>query len=103
MLRLKPGVRVHGLCPEIVLALIAAHAAYQQRGADCVLTAGIDSTHKRGSLHYAGRAVDLRTNMLKPGEAQAIAVELQDALGPDFDALLETDHLHLEWDPKEAY
>jgi hypothetical protein len=101
---LKPGVRVHGLKPEIVLALIPAHAIWREHGGQLVVTSGVDGTHKRASKHYSGQAVDLRIQGM-PQAAQAIAA-LKLALGDDYDVILEAagtpnEHCHLEYDPKE--
>ena len=103
MLSLKPGVRVLGLRPEILLFVMAAQAAYAKRGADLVITSGIEGTHSRGSEHYTGLAVDVRTSNLAPSQVTDVIAELKAALGPDFDILLEDDHLHAEWDPKDPY
>jgi len=69
-----------------------------------VITSASDSTHKKESLHYGlkgdsrCRAVDLRIkNLTNPQET---AKELKRRLGPDFDIVLEADHIHLEYDPK---
>ena len=97
---IKPGVRVLGIRPELVLALQIAQAIYAERSAPLVITSIIDSTHEVGSLHYAGCAADLR---LPPDNALAVVVALHDALGPDFDVVLEGDHVHLEWQPKTPY
>lgn len=106
MLQIKPGVRVHGLKPEILLALQIATEIYQKHGFDCVLTSAIDGKHSRGSRHYTGSAIDLRTRHLPdPG---TIADEIKTALGADYDVVLEgmgtpNQHIHIEFDPKDAY
>ena len=103
MLSLKTGVRVLGIRPELLLAVIVAERAYAEAAADCVITACVDSKHSRGSLHYSGAAVDLRTNNLHPGEADKIIARLRACLGADFDVLLESDHIHIEFQPKEPF
>lgn len=102
MLRLKPGVTLLGLQPQMVVALIAAHSLYDKRGAECVITAGNDGTHSDTSEHYAGRALDLRTNNLPdpPRDAPAIVNELTKALGRDYQVLFEGDHIHMAYKPK---
>lgn len=97
MLKIKPGASLLGLAPQMIVALIAAESAYKRRGADLVITSGSDGHHSLTSLHYAGHAIDLRTRNLKPGEAGDIARELKEALGEHFDVVLESDHLHLEY------
>src|SRR5690349_11589925 len=102
MLALKPGVTLLGLQPQTLLALVVAHALYDKRGVECVITAGNDGTHSETSEHYAGRAVDLRINNLPSPivDGRAIVSELTQALGRDYQVLLETDHIHLAYKPK---
>lgn len=100
MLMLKPGVRIAGLRPEILFAIVAAERAYAELGADCVLTACVDGKHSPGSLHYVGQAVDFRTSTITAEKRQSLTARLRSALGEDFDVILETDHLHIEYQPK---
>lgn len=102
-MRIKAGVRVHGLRPEILLALMVAESVYRRREAELVLTCGIDGQHSRGSKHYIGNAIDLRLHNLPPGTWQEVREEIAGALGIDYDVVLEDDHIHIEFDPKIAY
>ncbi len=61
MLFIKPGVRITGLRPEILLAAVAAERVYEAAGHDFTITACVDGKHMAGSLHYAGTAIDVRT------------------------------------------
>lgn len=102
-LSIKSGTgaaRVLGLRPEIVIAVMVANDVFQEAGFDCVITAGIDGSHSRGSIHYKGLAVDIRTRHVPQLEHPKIVAKLQERLGDDFDVVLEGDHLHLEYDPK---
>jgi hypothetical protein len=99
MLRLKPGVDLRLLEPQIVVALMVAQSIYTQYDAECVITSGRDGKHSDRSLHYLGRAVDLRTRMFTASAITALANELRDCLGPQYDVVVESDHIHLEWDP----
>jgi hypothetical protein len=102
-MQIKPGVRVHGLRPEIVLAVLAAESAWRDAGAECVVTSVIDGKHSQGSLHYAGAAVDIRTrNLAEPALSRAIN-KLRESLGEDFDVVFEKDHVHVEFQPKKPY
>jgi hypothetical protein len=99
-LKLKPGVRVLGLKPEILTAMLVAESII---GDAFVITAAVDSNHKAGSLHYAGLAVDFRTNDLT--SPMDTILKLRDALGPEYDVLLEDSglpnaHGHIEFQPK---
>ncbi len=98
-MRLKRGVKLNGMSPQILLAIMVAEpifAKYQKQ--ELVVTSVTDSKHGRGSKHYIGNAVDLRTRNLS--NPTAVEIHLASALGPEFDVVLESNHLHIEWDPK---
>ena len=102
-MKLKLGVSVLGIKPEILLAVIVAERIWSGAGVELVVTSCTDGQHSRGSKHYAGCAVDIRTHGLP--DAPAIVQALGEALGPGYDVLLEGvgtpgEHCHVEWDPK---
>lgn len=99
---IKPGVRVLGVRPEIVLALAIVKDAYVTRdqGAQFVVTSIMEGTHKRASLHYMGCAADLR---LPTQFAAEIVADAKARLGDDYDVILEGNHVHLEFQPKSPY
>jgi len=101
MLLLKPGVRLAGLQPEILLAVIAAERVCAEMGVDCVITACVDGVHQAGSLHYCGLAVDLRRRDFRPGDADKAITRIKQCLGADYDVVLENDHIHIEFDQKQ--
>lgn len=98
---LKAGVRLLGIRPEMVVAIMVAQEVYRANGADLAVTSVIDGTHSRASKHYTGCGVDLRTRHLQ--DPAKVHRELKDALGEDFDVILEDDHIHVEYDPKSPY
>lgn len=100
MLKLKPGVRLDGLRPEIIPAIIAAETTYALYDAPLVLTSVTDGKHGARSFHYSGLAFDARTSEVTRTEAAQIAESLREALGTCYDVVLEADHLHVEYDPK---
>jgi hypothetical protein len=100
MLMLKPGVRITGMRPEILLAAVAAERVYEEAGHDFVITACLDGKHMTGSYHFAGAAIDVRTRDLQPADVQKIIARIKSCLGDDFDVLLEADHIHIEFQPK---
>lgn len=102
MLSLKPGVRITGLRPEILLAVVAAERAYAEAGLDTMVTSCIEGKHSSGSFHYAGAAADLRTNHVPADKLQTLVEKIRVALGGDFDVILEADHLHIEFQPKRS-
>ena len=93
---IKNGVDLRGLTPQMAIAYTIATKCYGQY--DCVITSANDSKHGPNSLHYSGRALDLRTRHLNEQGLQAVFHKLKEALGEQFDVVLESDHIHLEWD-----
>lgn len=100
MLRIKRGVRLEGLQPQMTVALQVAEGLYRKYGEDCVVTSGTDGRHSVGSLHHCGRAVDLRNRTIPAAKRGQLVADLQDALGPEYDVLGEDDHVHVEYDPR---
>ena len=100
MLSLKQGVSVSDLQPQIVLGLLVANSVFSRYAKSVVVTSGSDGQHMAGSLHYSGNAVDLRSHDLLPQTLNRIVLDLRSALGRDFDVFIESDHIHLEYDPK---
>lgn len=98
----KQGVRVQGMSPEIMLAISVAHMVYVSQGNNCIITAVSDGKHMPGSLHYKGRAVDLRLPAMPNtvAHAQMIANQIRMGLTNEYDVILEKDHIHIEFDPK---
>ena len=98
------GARLTGARPEIVAVMLVAVGVYDRHARDCVVTSVTEGKHRKGSLHYVGSAVDLRTRHLPGGasgsDAQAVGDQLRAALGPDFDVIVEKNHVHIEHQPK---
>lgn len=100
-LAIKPGARVQGLTGEIRLGLSVAEGVYAEANTLCVVTCGVDGKHMAASKHYSGNAVDLRINNLPAtSPPQAIVNKIKERISPDYDVVLEGDHIHLEYDPK---
>lgn len=99
MIAIKKGVRVEGLRPEILLAIINANDWFMAEGLKMTITSGTEGRHSNRSKHYIGQAVDLRTNHLGDG-AQLRLRQWIAELGADYDIVQESSHLHIEFDPK---
>lgn len=105
-MKLKGGVRLTDLCPQMALGAVIVAAVFERFGAECVVTSGNDSRHSERSLHYKGRAMDFRTKFESlNGREQALRDAVKEALGDEFDVVIEAigttnEHLHVEWDPK---
>ena len=101
MLLLKPGVRIVGIRPEVVLAVLAAERVFEEAGYDLTLTSCLEGVHGRASLHFSGCAVDLRTRGISTDDLPKLVARLRECLGEDFDVVLETTHIHAEYQPKQ--
>lgn len=100
MLSIKAGVQVGGLRPEMILAVMVAERIWSGFGVELVITSALDGKHSQTSLHYAGCAVDFRTNQMASDAIQEAARTLKEALGQDFDVIIEKDHVHVEFQPR---
>ena len=90
---------------EIRRALNAIEHVYRDvAGHEAVITSTTEGTHSPGSLHYAGQAVDVALpgthGMTSTASPQDIAKALRSLLGPNYDVVVERDHIHVEYDPK---
>lgn len=94
-------VRVKGISTELLFGLMVANDVYKNHGQELIITSLVDGKHSETSLHYDGDAADLRTYFFKDKkEIEQVAQELRERLGPDFDIVVEKDHIHMEFQPK---
>ena len=103
-MKLKYGIRLTDLSPQIVLAAMVVQECYRELGGVATITSANDSTHGVNSLHYKGRALDFRTRDFE-GDKHALLALIRASLGENFDVLLEDEggpqeHIHCEHDPK---
>ena len=96
---IKPGVKLLGVRPELIVGLMACQSIYQRHGIDFVITSVRDGKHSHNSLHYSGQAADLRTRQMSKGTAKQIVAEISTAVGNQFDVILESNHIHIEFQP----
>ncbi len=99
-MRLKEKVSTKQLTPQTLLAIMIAQEVYRDFQAQLVITSICDGLHSSKSKHYEGNAFDCRTKHLSMTKAANIAATLQDRLGDEYDVVLESDHLHVEFDPE---
>jgi len=110
MIRIGLKCRLQGIRPELIVALIALEGILRKHG-DVVVTIShaLDGTHTRASIHYAGGALDIVfSSSLEMEVKRQIVEEFIGSVGQDFDILFEdpgeeNEHIHAEWQPKEAY
>ncbi len=94
---IKAGVDISRLRPEIRKKLSRlATIIWECNEGEMVVTSTYEGNHSESSLHYANLAIDIRKNIMKPLSFKQIKREL----GRDYDVILESDHIHIEYDPK---
>jgi hypothetical protein len=98
-LRIKKGVRILGMKTEILFACIIAEGIFAQYGVPCVITEGTEGKHTPHSHHKKGLAVGFRTRMVPAELHEELAERLEKALGDEFQVILHTTHIHVEYDP----
>jgi len=69
-------------------------------GTEAVITSTYEGTHGLSSLHYSNEAIDIRKHSKKV-YAERFFTALKKEIGKDFDIVLESTHIHIEYDPKE--
>jgi hypothetical protein len=106
-LYLKTGVHLNGahMYPEMVKIVAVLRETAPATTDDAVwITSANDSKHMAGSLHFQNRAFDVRIWNIDGNVKEKAAewlLQIREALGTDYDVLLEGDHLHVEFDPKQ--
>lgn len=105
MIKLRPDVRMGGMKPETVLAMMIASQWCESRGWDMWVFSIGEGVHSPGSLHYVGYAFDCWPDATYQ-DAWAFGKEIVDhlkaLLGQDFDVVFERKplHVHVEFQPK---
>jgi len=94
---IKAGVDISRLRPEIRKKLNEiARRVWSIEKEELIITSTWEGVHSEGSLHYADLAVDIRRHK----NGNLVRDTLQYKLGMDYDVVLESDHIHIEYDPK---
>lgn len=100
-MKLKPGVSITGIKPELSFGLMVVKSVFEQAGyAEFVITSVCDGHHSTTSLHYAGCAADVRTRDMTLFEVETVVDMINLALPDDFDVINEGNHIHIEWQPR---
>lgn len=109
---IRDDVRVYGLRPEALLALMVAKDVCLTLGYTLLMTSIMEGTHMPKSLHLVGQAFDFWiTQQVHPiaTVGHRIQSALRQALTPDYDVVYEGStrtqgaHIHCEYQPKESY
>lgn len=93
-------VRVFGVRAEMFFAYQVAYQVYSElnNAKNCVITSARDGTHKRGSDHYVGNAIDLRVWGFDDKQRAKAAQMIRDRLTVEFEVFDEGDHIHIGFD-----
>lgn len=98
---LKLGVDITRLKRQMRRPLNDIDRAYIDiTGSEAVISSTYEGNHSAASLHYANLAVDFRL----PGKNITEVIDrLKPDLGPNYDIVLRSNHIHIEHDPKTTY
>ena len=94
---IKAGVDISRLNRKIRRALHAAETAYSEDSELFIITSTYEGNHSAGSLHYSNDAFDSNRPKNNP---TSVVGNIKSRLGPDYDVVLEYNHIHVEYDPK---
>lgn len=97
---IKDGVVFKSLTSPIIRAISVIMGEWTSEGEVATVTSASDGKHKRGSLHYKDSAIDIRVRGISSEKIVKLVKRISLILGPDYDVVLEPDHIHVEWDPK---
>jgi len=98
-MQIKQTVIFQGISNELILGIIVINSVFSKHNVELVLTSVVDSVHSKNSLHYSGNAVDIRTSNIPDSVVTNIFSELIASLGPHFEVIMESDHIHVEYQP----
>ncbi|QGH72999.1 MAG: hypothetical protein [Microviridae sp. ctzVR26] len=85
------------MTPELEKMVQVVDNLLHQYGLHAVITSGNDGYHSLpGSLHYRNQALDFRTYDWP--DVKEFAVRIKALLGPKYDVVVETNHLHIEYE-----
>ncbi len=106
-MRFKSGVviyKMHERIEELLDGTVLDDTFLKHVGRQCLVTSGREGKHGKNSLHYWGRAIDIRTNDLPNAQTHDIFFELKKELDDLYDILWEYvgtrhEHIHIEYDP----
>lgn len=100
MVQFKDGVSVDGIKKEIIALIVILNTYFELRiGKELVVTSCTDGKHMKGSKHYSGYAIDIRTRHLNALEISKLVAWFKSHYEREYDMVVEKDHIHVEYDP----
>lgn len=98
---------VQGLQLPTIRAIVVMAGVYRDHGKTLTVTSINDGKHSANSKHYNGCAFDSRTRNNSGDLSQwpddlkrQLAQTARNRLGSDYDVVIESTHIHTEFDPK---
>jgi len=100
-MKLKENVKCLGIKPELLLAVIIAESVFRTYEVEFVITSIADGKHQAtNSKHYSGNAFDVRIKNIPTKETlDYIIHSLKSNLTKDYRVILESDHIHIDYNP----
>ncbi len=102
MAHFKQGVDPYTLAIPCQYARMEVERVYGRSGVKLTITSTGDGKHGPTSKHYIGLAFDCRTSVagISQTEAATLATKIRPRI-PQFDVVVESDHIHVEYDPQD--
>lgn len=101
MVYFKDGVKVDGIKKETIELMLLLNTFFvRQISKPFVVTSCTDGRHMKGSKHYSGYAIDIRTRHLTKREIGILVSWFTTYYDKYYDMVVESDHIHVEYDPK---
>jgi len=99
-MKFKHDVRLFGARPEMIWAALTAGQVYRELDNydNFVVTSVRDGTHKRGSDHYVGNAIDIRVWDFTDAQRAKAADMIAERLTDEYEVFDEGDHIHIGFD-----
>lgn len=97
----KDGVSIGGIRPELLFGMMVVNNVFEQLGEQLVITSVCEGVHGSWSYHPAGLAFDLRLPVDE--DKDMVGAVLRDALGSEFDVVVESDHIHVEYEVRRIH
>ena len=94
-------INLNSVCTPLLMSLTTFDAIVSEYGVDTIITSANDGKHGYGSLHYIGHAVDLRIWGIQDKLNDIKAKFLACYPNKQFDFVIESNHIHLEFQPKQ--
>lgn len=99
--KIKDGVEMTDIDWDVMAPVLGTAAEiWKLLHQKLVITSACDGVHMEGSKHYIGHAFDFRTYYFDKKTQYLARDFLAASLGDDYDVVVESDHMHVEYDPK---